>query len=379
MNDIIDNLSQTEYLVTFLTFIYSFIATQFFNGWGKWIQNIDRDRPGINHILFSILLFVLLIDFWWISFPRGGGMSRSLPVYFVSLISPIVFSVLAYNLFPRGKTEDVNLRAYFRRRGRFMFLILAVDFLHNIFADNLLMGAPLWGAETLFRSVGIILCMVGVLFPNPRTVFILTVAGLAILIVHIVEYGQPLTDKHGYSLTEHLTTFLALVYGVIASRFISGWSHILQHIRTIQFSREHFGWSLFAFALLIDYWWGFWLREPYITGHLGYFLLSLVLPILFYILVVVLFPFKEYLDTIHLRDYFNIHHRWIILLFACILLTNAITANVMEDHWLSLENLYRLVGFVMAVVVLVYQNATLRRAGLIAASLLLLVHTFMEA
>ena len=128
MNESIDNFTQTEYLVTFLTFIYSFIATQFFNGWGKWIQNIDNDRPSLNHILFSILCFVLLIDFWWISFPRSAGMAASLPAFFASLFSPIIFSVLAFNIFPRGRTEDANLTAYFYRRGRFMFAILALDF-----------------------------------------------------------------------------------------------------------------------------------------------------------------------------------------------------------------------------------------------------------
>lgn len=378
MNESIDNFTQTEYLVTFLTFIYSFIATQFFNGWGKWIQNIDNDRPSLNHILFSILCFVLLIDFWWISFPRSAGMAASLPAFFASLFSPIIFSVLAFNIFPRGRTEDANLTAYFYRRGRFMFAILALDFLAIVVLDHILIGSAWWGAETVFRLAGVTFCLAGMLFPNRQVIRLLNLVGFFVLTLHIVLFGDPPVSVEGYGLTEHLTIFLTLVYGVIASRFISGWSHILQHIRTIQFSREHLAWSFFAFALLIDFWWGSWLRESYIRQHLGYFLLSLALPILFYAQVVVLFPFREYLDKIQLHDYFELHHRWIMALFGCILLVNAITANVMEDHWLSPENVYRLIGILLVIMVLSFRSTSLRRFSLVAASLLLIVHTILE-
>lgn len=372
------DFSQTEYLTIFLTFIYSIIAAQFFVGWGKWIQNIDQERPSMNHILFSLVVFILLIDFWWISFQRGPGMTQSFRAFFLALISPLTMSVITFNLFPRGRTEDANLAAYFHRRGRFMFLVLAFDLFSNIFVDHYLIGSAIYDLESGFRLSGILYCILGATVSNQTFIRWLLLTGSLVISAHVVLFGEPPPLQEGYSFEEHLTIFVTFVYGVIASRFFSGWSHILTHIKTIQFSKEHLAWSFLAFAVLIDFWWVSWQREPFITKHLGYFLLSLTMPMMFYVLAVVLFPFKEYLDTIRLHDYFEQHSRIILLLFGGIYLLNTIVANVMEGDWRDSENIFRGISFGMAMIAVLVRIATVRWAVLLAGAVFFAVHTFFQ-
>ena len=287
-------------------------------------------------------------------------------------------SVITFNIFPRGQTEDVNLAAYFHRRGRFLFLVLAFDLLSNIFADRYLMGTPIIHLETLFRSIGILYCCLGAINRNKIFIRWLALTGFVIISAHMVLFGSPPALTAGYSFEEHLTIFITFVYGVIAARFFSGWSHILQHIKTIQFSKEHLGWSILAFGILIDFWWGSWQREPYITQHLGYFLLSLTMPMMFYVLVVVLFPFKEYLDTVRLHDYFDRHKGRILLLFGGIFLLNTIIANVMEGHWSDSENIYRGISVAMAVIAYMVKVSAIRQVVLCAGCILFVVHAFFQ-
>src|SRR6185295_6660565 len=236
MQSVINNFSQVEYLMIFQAFIYSYIATQFFAGWGWWLQNRKREPVSLNHILFSLLIFLLLVDFWWISFERGPGMTSSMNAFFVSLITPLTMSVLAFNLFPRDHASDANLTAYFQRRGRFMFLLLAFDFLTNAVTDYYLENLPFDALENIFRFTGVMICVIGAISLHPLFIRILCLTGYGVLGLHIVLMGDPITMQAGYGLEEHLTLFITFIYGFIISRFFSGWSYILEHIRTIQFS-----------------------------------------------------------------------------------------------------------------------------------------------
>lgn len=287
-------------------------------------------------------------------------------------------SVLAFNVFPRDHASDANMTAYFYRRGRFMFLVLAFDFFINTISDYYLQGRPVIDMENLFRLIGVILCVIGAVYLNPWFIRTLCITGFITLGLHIILMGDPVVMQAGYGFEEHLTLFVTFIYGFIISRFFSGWSYILEHIRSIQFSKEHFAWSLLAFVLLIDFWWGSWERESYITRHEGIFFLSLLLPVIQYGLALVLFPFRQYSEHIQLKEYFHRNQKIILAMFGGMLFVNGVLAVSMEGTWSGQENIFRMLGIGFTIIALIMKDAWAQRVVLVLGWVLYLLHAVLD-
>ncbi|HRI80759.1 MAG TPA: hypothetical protein PLR06_14610, partial [Cyclobacteriaceae bacterium] len=167
-------------------------------------------------------------------------------------------------------------------------------------------------------------------------------------------------------------------YGFIFSRLFSGWSYILELIRSIQFSKEHFAWSLLAFVLLIDFWWGSWERESYITRHEGIFFLSLLLPVIQYGLALVLFPFRQYSEHIQLKEYFHRNQKIILAMFGGMLFVNGVLAVSMEGTWSGQENIFRMLGIGFTIIALIMKDAWAQRVVLVLGWVLYLLHAVLD-
>ena len=72
----------------------------------------------------------------------------------------------------------------------------------------------------------------------------------------------------GFSQVEYLTVFNAIVFGVIASEFFSGWGSMVRHRQTIKMYWFHLSWSVFAFLTLINNWFGDWPRTADINDNI---------------------------------------------------------------------------------------------------------------
>jgi hypothetical protein len=97
-------------------------------------------------------------------------------------------------------------------------------------------------------------------------------------------------DIGGFSQLEYLTVFNAIVFGVIATEYFSGWGNMLRFRENIKFYTLHFLWTFFSFFTLIQNWFGIWPRVEFINNNVLYFFYSLVPMFVFYLLSVTLFP-----------------------------------------------------------------------------------------
>ncbi len=106
------------------------------------------------------------------------------------------------------------------------------------------------------------------------------------------------------SNVEYLSIFTAFIYGYVATRFFSGWGAMINFRNSIKFSKEHLFWTLLIFGLLIDNWWGSWIKGNFIDRNVLYYI-SLLPPLAFYLISVLLFPPLSDDRFLDLRKYFN--------------------------------------------------------------------------
>ena len=110
----------------------------------------------------------------------------------------------------------------------------------------------------------------------------------------------------GFSQIEYLLIFNAIVFGAIASEYFSGWGGMLRNRERLVFSPLQFTWSVYAFLLLVQNWFGIWPRSMYINDSVVYFYFSLIPMLLFYLISVVLFPQMKVNADVDFKQHINI-------------------------------------------------------------------------
>jgi hypothetical protein len=363
-----------EYLTIFNAFIYGHITSYFFTGWASWIQNRKLFTFHARHISFTVFVFVMIVNNWWVTYERINLIIDRQALFFLSLLVPINLFILTINLFPRLDKELMNVSDIFLKRERRIYLLLSINFFLNFLISQATGEIHLLHQENIFRISGVLICLMAIKIHKPIVYNILLVVGFGLLSMHTAAQGEP-PDNHGFSFVEYITIYSTFFFGYVAYMFLTGWAYIVQQIQRIQLGKEYFLWTLLAFGLLIDMWWGAWEREPYASSHLGYFLLSLSTPIVFYVLATVMFPVLKNGGNLDLRDYFRTNERIIYFLFALIFLTNSMVAIAMEEHTIfNFENIFRVMAIVLASVNFLSQKIWVHRMVLGFGWLLLILH-----
>ena len=82
-----------------------------------------------------------------------------------------------------------------------------------------------------------------------------------------------------FSHVEYLTVFNAILFGFVGAEYFSGWASMLRNRNNVKHYWQHILWTIFAFTLYIQNWYGVWPRTILINENVYYFLFSLA-PIL---------------------------------------------------------------------------------------------------
>ncbi|MDZ7648333.1 MAG: hypothetical protein U5K54_14740 [Cytophagales bacterium] len=257
------------------------MATRFFSGWGAMINFRDSIKFSKEHILWTLFLFFLLIDNWWGSWIKGDYTHENL-LYYISLLPPISLYLISVLLFPPLSDDQfLDLRKHFQSIRKRNYLLLIGLFTAFLINDNFF--KQLYIANFFLNGIAIFFALIGY-FSISAFVHrsILAIAWL-LLLFHILQQPIILNDNiNGFSLTEYLTSFIAFIYGSIASRFFWGWGLMISKFNRINFSKNHLAWTLLAFLLFLDFWTGSWPREKFITLNINFFILTLLVPLVFY-------------------------------------------------------------------------------------------------
>lgn len=157
----IRNFSMTEYLTVFVAFIYGFIASRFLSGWGVMITRMDRLSISAEHVAWTMLAFMLLLDMWIGSWLRESYLSISILHFMISLGMPLAFYCLSVVIFPQIRTgESADMKQYFQSNRKIIILMFGLVLLSNALISNLMEEERWTSIENGFRVIALVLSVI---------------------------------------------------------------------------------------------------------------------------------------------------------------------------------------------------------------------------
>jgi hypothetical protein len=188
---------------------------------------------------------------------------------------------------------------------------------------------------------------------------------------------MPVTSEVTLSFAEYLVIFNTFVFGYVTTQFFTGWSSVISHREKLVISIEHLIWTIFAFGLLTDVWWGAWNRTGMITERVYYFYVSLVTPVIFYFLTVFLFPDPDHYPQGDLVTYLSREFRRICFFFFLLFLS-FLASSILFGNLLAADVYFNFTGAGLSLLGIFYRPVWLRRAMLIIGISALLVHFWLR-
>lgn len=154
---------------------------------------------------------------------------------------------------------------------------------------------------------------------------------------------------NGFTHTEYLTVFIAIIFGYVGAEYFMGWGAMIRNRSIIKVYWQHLSWTVFAFLVFIQNWWGIWPRTEVLTHNIYYFLYALLPIFIFHLISVVLFPDFKLGNLFNMRDHFYKNSRWFFSLLAVYFTFTIISSFVYPDIGnVLIQNSIRLVGVILA-------------------------------
>ncbi|MEO9475374.1 MAG: hypothetical protein ABJG41_07555 [Cyclobacteriaceae bacterium] len=366
--------SKIEYLITFQSIIFGFVASQFLDGWGQMLRLRERIKPDLVFTLFTLVLFSVLLIHWWNLFGRALKMTKSMLEFLSVIPYTAIFYFIAVLLFDKirrkiSEENKVDLRSLFFEQKTKVFLTLLVFFIYDL-------PLTIHRDSLIFRVAGIGICLAGI-FAKPRNVHLfIQLISIALLSLYIFQDYQGLIPERPigqtYSKAEHLTIFISVIYAYIIAVFLRGWAGLFR-LKKDAFSVTQFLWSLFSFVFLIAIWWGSWERTGLITQSILHFVIFLIVPFIIYLICVLLFPHAE---TESYNKHFFANKQLIFALFA-LLLTLQIAFSYFFQEASRDQNYMRLAGVILALISSKVNNLTFHKVIIATAFVLLITNMIL--
>jgi len=374
------NFSQIEYLTIFSSIIYGFVAAEYFHGWGSLFK-LHYKKVSYWFLGWTVFEFVLLVNLWWNTWVRNAMLSEHIGYFFLSLTTPIILYLISVITFPSTESaRQVDLYQYLKERFTkimFMFFLLMVSLIVNTYYFN---NAPFWRLEVHILFTAAFLTIIGVIFRSERALKIIITFSGVLLIFHIafVDNSFDLSLMKNFTQTEYLIIFVAILYGYVASVFFIGWGTLIRSFKLHEVHWYHLVWTVFAFVLLVDIWWGSWLKTERLVSNIGYFYASLVQPLIFYFLGIALFSVLTHKSDI-VKEKFKLASPLIFRLFALVLLSNIVISVLFEEFGLfHTKNLFRSAGIALAILVSLKNSRFVQIFVLVFSWLLYFAHLIKD-
>ncbi|TRX52022.1 hypothetical protein FNH22_22890 [Fulvivirga sp. M361] len=164
----------------------------------------------------------------------------------------------------------------------------------------------------------------------------------------------------GFTHTEYLIVFIAIIFGYVGAEYFMGWGSMLRNRAMIKRYWQHLLWTIFAFLVFMQNWWGIWPRTAMLNESIYYFLYSLIPIFLFHLLSVILFPdFKSH-QKVDMKEHFYKNARWFFTLLASYFITTIISSFVYTDVGnVFMQNLIRGAGVILSLAAAYWNNTRL--------------------
>ncbi|MBS1680499.1 MAG: hypothetical protein JST48_02195 [Bacteroidetes bacterium] len=137
-------ISAFEYVTVFISIILGLGVTQILTGIADLIHQNRRVKIYWPHLIWVLLVLILHVQEWWVTFELRGYGPWRLPVFLFIILYPVVLFVLARLLFPFGFTDgEIDLKKFYFENYRKIFLFGAILGLLSIL-DSFIVRPLMW-------------------------------------------------------------------------------------------------------------------------------------------------------------------------------------------------------------------------------------------
>lgn len=169
INNFSEHFAQIEFLVIFNTIIFGFVVSEFFVGWGIILRKRRNKAYYWEYLTWTILTFLLVIDWWWASWHRIKYINSSILYFFYSLFIILIFYFITVFLFPRDlNINKVNIESYFKKNIRWVFSLYSLLFVTMIFNSYIYHEHGLFVFQNYLRAAACILTLTVVVYNSSR-------------------------------------------------------------------------------------------------------------------------------------------------------------------------------------------------------------------
>ncbi|NOU47188.1 MAG: hypothetical protein HOO86_09015 [Bacteroidales bacterium] len=182
-----------EYLLIFVTILLSFSAYEYIKIFALILK--ARSYENLIQPQFFVLLtfFLILVEYWWNSFNEIFSISRNISWFFLVLLQPVIFYLVATLLTPEF-TELSNFSERFYSNffeNRIQIYILGIIL---IIVFTKLSEQKFMSLLNLFRLIYLICCILGIIFAAETIQYILSISMLGLTFIFIVKLSWKFFD-----------------------------------------------------------------------------------------------------------------------------------------------------------------------------------------
>jgi hypothetical protein len=181
-------ISFLEYIIVFVSIVFGYIASEFFNGWGRFLRNRTTIQAHWDYIALTIFFFIIFLDFWWLSYTWYVNVVKNIFSLLSFLATPLIYFFYTILLFPHEqKMAEFNSRAHFQKNNVAMYILFICLMVVSILNEFLFKTHSFTTPENLIRLIAIGICVVFIVFRKKEFMLkLLVVLCYALLTVNFI-------------------------------------------------------------------------------------------------------------------------------------------------------------------------------------------------
>jgi hypothetical protein len=102
-----------EYVIVLVSIILGLGITTILTGVAELIKHTSPVRLYAPYIIWILLVFVLHIQDWWVSYELKSVQVWELPLFLLIILYPINLYILAHLLFPAGLSKEFDSKVFY--------------------------------------------------------------------------------------------------------------------------------------------------------------------------------------------------------------------------------------------------------------------------
>ena len=343
--------------MAFFAILFGYITSEYFKGFGLLFRYRHKMRFPWSFLLYAGITFILITIYWWNMWDRSIQMENDFLSFLEILVYPMLFYLISSILFRNLSRKDLeDLDNYFYNRKILLMSALGAYFLYDQVASY-------DKNDIVYTVIGLVFSISGILVKNKRHFRLILICGIMIITAYLVQsiilplHTNITETDSSYTKVEHLTIFVSFIYGFVVAVYLKGWSYLIKDWRSIRYSWGHLIWTLFSFIILITVWWNSWIRGGYMEAKLVDFQISLLPPLLLYMISLVIFPEKKHAKNIDLTDYFDINRKTFLRLFLIYFIVNTLLSVFFKEMtFIGFTILFRVLAILVTITALMIRN-----------------------